>query len=91
VSPTELQDILAHHSYRVPSGLEGKYFYDTIEQARRFPELLGATGYAVTSASFPLEALEAADRVDLAVEGVGWLLPASIFPFGPVILHEAGG
>jgi hypothetical protein len=87
VSPTELEDILAHHSYRVPSGLEGKYFYDTIEQARRFPELLAATGYSVTSASFSVEALESADRIEVAGEGVALWLPAEVFPVGPVTVE----
>jgi hypothetical protein len=90
----ELEDIVAQQRrYRVPAGSsEGKYFYKSIEQARRFATVLAARGYpgyTVTSATFSAEALGAADEFWADGEGVGLLLPEDVFPLGPVTIHES--
>jgi hypothetical protein len=84
VGEQEAADILASGTYRIAgdSAKSGKYFYPTEEQARSFVDIGWAS--KVTSANFPREAIESADRVDLLWEGEGFVIPAEFFPHGPV-------
>jgi hypothetical protein len=67
VGHNELEQIMDTGTYTVPTGLVGKYFYPTHEQARAF--VLAGWAEAVTSARFPADVLAEADILVPAGEG----------------------
>lgn len=85
VGHNELEQIMDTGTYAVPTGLAGKYFYPTQEQARAF--VLAGWADAVTSAQFPADVLAEADLLVLAGEGQAFYLPGTVFPHGPVTLE----
>jgi hypothetical protein len=83
VGHNELEQIMDTGTYTVPTGLVGKYFYPTREQAQAF--ILAGWAEAVTSAPFPADVLAEADVLFPGGEGQALYLPATAFPHGPVI------
>jgi hypothetical protein len=85
VGHNELEQIMDTGTYTVPTGLVGKYFYPTREQARAF--VLAGWAEAVTSSRFPADTLTEADILFAAGEGQALYLPATVFPHGPVAIE----
>ena len=86
VGPNELADIgAAGGRYRVrPGGTEGKYFFETPEQASNFARMMGDKPYTTTSVSVSPSQLRRGQPINPAREGPGYFFSTPDVPSGPV-------
>jgi hypothetical protein len=85
VGPEELADIQKVGGYRVKSGMaEGKYFFDTPEQASNFARMMGKQPYTTTSVRVSGSNLAKGQRINPAKEGPGYFFDTSDVPWGTV-------
>ena len=85
VGPDELADLQNLGRYRVPpGGAEGKYFFDTPEQASNFARMMGDKPYTTTSVRVSRSELTRGDRINPAREGPGYFFRTPDVPSGPV-------
>ena len=84
VSEAEARDIEATGTYRIAGNSVpgGKYFSPTKEQAQNFVN----KGWAskITSSEFSQAAVDAAEKLKPAGEGLSYYIPKEFFPHGPV-------
>lgn len=89
VGPDELADIQAAGRYRVPSGgTEGKYFFETPEQASNFARMMGDQPYTTTSVRVSPSQLGRGQPINPAREGPGYFFNAPDVPSGPVTIFN---
>jgi hypothetical protein len=89
VQAGELADIEEFGAYRALSGqTEGKYFFDTPEQASNFAKMSGDAPYTTTSVNVSDAELSLGQRINPAGEGPGYFFPTPNIPPGSVnIFH----
>ena len=89
VGPDELADLQKLGRYRVPpGGTEGKYFFETSEQASNFARMMGDKPYTTTSVRVPRAGLGKGDRINPAREGPGYFFRTPDMPSGPVTIFN---
>jgi hypothetical protein len=92
VGQREADDIEATGGYRNAPGLEGKYFFQTQEQAEQYGQKMnkapgfGAPNY-LTSGSVPTSALSSAEGMEAGSEGPGLFFRGDLSDFFNVINH----
>lgn len=85
VDASELADIVATGRYRATSGgTEGKYFFDTAEQASNFAKMMGNGPYTTTSVEVSIPELDSGQRIHPAGEGPGYFFDTPNIPAGPI-------
>jgi len=85
VSSSELADIEATGAYRSLAGqTEGKYFFDTAEQASNFARMMGDGPYTTTSIELTPGELSFGQRINPLGEGPGYFFPSPNIPSGTV-------
>src|SRR5262245_34195026 len=79
VGPIEAFDIFTSGELRLVPGLEGKYFFESLEDARDLGQKFESAGfgsaYRVVSAEIPEEDLALCAPIKNAGEGPGYFLP----------------
>ena len=76
VGPNELADLQNLGRYRVPAGgAEGKYFFETPEQASNFARMMGDKPDTTTSVRVSPSQVARGDRINPAREGPGYFFP----------------
>ena len=89
VGPEELADIGNWGRYRAKQGgVEGKYFFDTAEQASKFAKMMGDQPYTVTSTRVSRSKLRNGDRIEPAGEGPGYFFGTPHIPAGRVTVFN---
>jgi|GEM_PF-2836550 len=89
VGPDELADLQAAGRYRVPTGgTEGKYFFETQEQASRFSRMMGDQPYTTTSVRVSPAKLGRGQSISPAREGPAHFFDTSDVPTGPVTIFN---
>jgi hypothetical protein len=89
VGPNELADLQNLGRYRVPpGGAEGKYFFETPEQASNFARMMGDKPFTTTSVGVSPSELARGDRINRAREGPGYFFRAPDVPSGPVTIFN---
>lgn len=89
VGPNELADLRNLGRYRVPpGGAEGKYFFETPEQASNFARMMGDKPYTTTSVRISRSQLGKGDRINPAREGPGYFFRTPDVPSGPVTIFD---
>lgn len=89
VGPDELADIQAAGRYRVPAGrTEGKYFFETPEQASNFARMIGDQPYTTTSVRISPSQLGGGQPINPAGEGPGYFFSTPNVPSGPVTIFN---
>lgn len=89
VGPAELADLRTLGRYLVPrGGAEGKYFFDTPEQASNFARMMGDKPYTTTSVRVSLSQLGKGDRINPVREGPGYFFRTPDVPSGPVTILD---
>lgn len=92
VGQHEADDIGATGGYRNAPGLEGKYFFQTQEQAEQYGQMMnkapgfGAPNY-LTSGSVPTSALSSAEGMEAGSEGPGLFFRGDLSDFFNVFNH----
>jgi hypothetical protein len=89
VTQPELDNILETGTYQVAKGQEGKYFFQTAEDAldfgqRMFEKFPDHGPYTVTSTQVDRAVIQASEGVHAATEGHALFVPKSQLPLGPV-------
>lgn len=86
---SELSDIQATGGYRVPAGgTEGKYFFETPEQASNFARMMGDQPYTTTSVRVSPGELANGEPINPAREGPGYFFRSPDVPSGPVTIFN---
>jgi len=89
VGADELADIQAAGRYRVAEGMsEGKYFFETPEQASSFARQMGDQPYTTTSVTVSPPVMSAAQPINPAGEGPGFFFATPDVPSGPVTIFN---
>ena len=89
VGPDELSDIQAAGRYRVPEGgTEGKYFFETPEQASNFARMMGDQPYTTTSVRVSPAELGRGQRITPAREGPAYFFETPDVPSGSINVHN---
>jgi hypothetical protein len=89
VGPGELADLHAAGRYRVPAGgTEGKYFFETPEQASNFARMMGDQPYTTTSVRVSPSQLGRGQPINPAREGPGYFFDTPNVPSGPVTIFN---
>jgi hypothetical protein len=89
VGAHELQDIEKVGAYRVAAGgTEGKYFFNSPEQASNFARMMGDQPYTTTSVRVPAGQLAHGHPINPAGEGPGYFFPTPHVPSGPVTIFN---
>ena len=85
----ELADIQAAKAYRSLAGQnEGKYFFDTAEQASNFAKMSADGAYTTTSVEVSARELSLGERIMPAGEGPGYFFSTPNIPAGPVNIFD---
>jgi hypothetical protein len=69
-------------------GTEGKYFFETPEQASNFARMMGDAPYTTTSVRISPTELGRGQPIRPAGEGPGYFFPTPHVPFGPVTIFD---
>ena len=89
VGPKELSDIRATGRYRVPEGgTDGKYLFETPEQASSFARMMGDQPYTTNSVRVTPAELGRGQRITPAREGPAYFFDTPDVPSGPVNIHN---
>jgi hypothetical protein len=90
VGPEELADIGASGGrYRVPvGGTEGKYFFETPEQASNFAKMMGDKPYTTTRVTVSPSELGNGQFIHPVGEGPGYFFSTPHVPSGPVTIYN---
>lgn len=83
----ELADLQKLGRYRVPpGGAEGKYFFESPQQASNFARMMGDKPYTTTSVWVPRAGLGRGDRINPVREGPGYFFRTPDVPSGPITI-----
>jgi hypothetical protein len=75
--------------YRAMAGqTEGKYFFDTPEQASNYARMQGDKAYTTTSVNVSPAELARGSRIHPAGEGPGYFFDTPDIPSGPVTIFD---
>ncbi len=89
VGPNELEDIKSLGRFRVKrGGTEGKYFFNTPEQASNFARMVGDKPYTTTSTLVSPSQLAKGQFINPAREGPGRFFSTPDVPSGPVNIFD---
>ena len=89
VGPDELADIQALGKYRVPAGgTEGKYFFETPQQASNFARMMGDQPYTTTSVTVSPAQMGLGQSVNPVGEGPGFFFSTPDVPSGQVTIFN---
>ena len=92
VGADEFVDLQALGRYRVPpGGMEGKYFFQTPEQASNFARMMGDQPYTTTSVRVTPAELARGQSISPAGEGPGYFFSTTSVPSGPVTIWSFEG